>query len=251
MVLCIKCHNPIKKLPVWLSRVKVGFVCDSCKTRPVSQQGHARKPTPPPESVDLELDDTVPLPSSLADLSTEIVDVVEKEVEIPEEPILAVVSMEESSAEVEAAAEAEPEPARVEEVSKKRKAAKPEAPLPEVAIPDDAPHTLLAKKLLQVLAPEGSEGKPKGKKATEEKKAKPEPAPEPKAKKAKAEAASEPKAKKVAEKEAKPEPAPEPKAKKAKAEAAPEPKAKKVAEKEAKSPSPTASKPKKTAAKKV
>lgn len=248
MVVCIKCHSPIRKLPVWLSRVSVGFVCDSCKTRPASQQSHARRAAPTSEPVDLDLDETVPVPPELADLAAELVDLADQDMEISEEPALAVVSMEETplAEDAEAVPEVGPEP--VEEAPKKRKATKSEARLPEVAIPEDAPDTLMAKKLLQVLAHEEPEEQPKAKKAAE-KKPKTETAPEPKAGKAKAEATPEPKTMK-----AKAEAAPESKTKKAaekKPKPEPEPKTKKGAETKAKPSAAATAKPKKPAAKKA
>lgn len=269
MVLCIKCHNPITKLPAWLSRVKVGFVCDSCKTRPASQQSHARKVVPPPETTELDLDDTLLGAPGLDDMVGEIEEAAADEVAIAEEPVLAVVSMEETSVAAEPAAEPEPKPEPTEKAPKKRKAEKPEVSLPEVVVPDDAPHTLLAKKLLQVLAHEEPDEQPKTKKAGE-RKPKPEPkkpvakaAPEPKARKAKTEPASEPKAKEakaetVAQpktaavgKKPKAEPTAEPKSKKAKAEPAPEPKTKKAVEKKVEPVPAAAPKSKKAAGKKA
>ena len=158
MVACMKCGGPIPKLPRWLTRVKAGFVCDSCKTKIPSASATRRQAVVPPpddlETVAAGLDEGGMLTGlgDLGDIAALLVD--------DEPPADVDAAIAAAASDMASDTEAEPEPvAEIEaepEVQPKR-GRKPKAePAPEPE-PEEIMLNPLAKALKKVIAEDAAE----------------------------------------------------------------------------------------------
>jgi hypothetical protein len=160
----MKCGGPITKLPRWLSRVKAGFVCDSCKTK-LSAPPAPRRQAPPPAADDIDhvvasLDDAGLLAAvgDLADMPALLGDDQPVDEEVAIEAVAVVGELDVEAVPVAEVEEAEPPKAK----RGRKPKAKPEpAPAPEPE-PEEAVSSVLAKALKKAM-----------------KKKEPEPAPDP------------------------------------------------------------------------